>query len=93
MEQEKSPFEEIFKREEKQKEKQKEDEGILGVLDKEEKNIFKESGDASLQIEKTEEATLGEEGRYLNLVKELLKHHYYGEALSIIEEMKGKFAS
>lgn len=84
MEQEKSPFEEIFKKEEKRKEKEKEDEGILGALEKEEKNIFRESGDV------LEEKTLGEEEKYRKLIMDLLEHHYFDEAVSIIEEMKEK---
>jgi len=84
MEQEKSPFEEIFKREEKRKEKKKEDEGILGALEKEEKNIFKESSD---------ENTVGEEEKYHTLIMDLLEHHYFDEVISIIEEMKEKFGS
>jgi len=86
MEQEKSPFEEIFKRERKKEEKEKEDKGILGALEKGETNIFKESGG---KVE--EKAPLGEEERYRNLVLELLEHHYFDEAVSIIKEMKEKF--
>jgi hypothetical protein len=82
MEQEKSPFEEIFKREEKRKEKKKEDEGILGALEKEEKDIFKESSDEK-----------GEEEKYHTLIMDLLEHRYFDEVISIIEEMKEKFGS
>lgn len=88
MEQEKSPFEEIFKRERKKEEKEKEDEGILGTLEKGETNIFKESGD---KVE--EKAPPGEEERYRNLILELLEHHYFDESVSIIKEMKEKFGN
>ncbi|MCK4226480.1 hypothetical protein KAX29_06280 [candidate division WOR-3 bacterium] len=92
MDQEKSPFEEIFKREEKRKGKEEEEEqGILNILDKEEGSIFEESTEELSKIAEVEgEANIGEEERYRNLINELLKHHYYGEAISIIKEMTDK---
>jgi len=93
MDQEKSPFEEIFKREEKRrgKEEKEEEQGILNILDKEEGSIFGESTEELSKIAEVEgEANIGAERRYRNLVNELLKHHYYGEAISIIKEMTDK---
>lgn len=91
MEQEKSPFEEIFKKEEKRKEKEKE-EGILDALDKQEKSFFRESPVESVKLEEPEEEkNIGEEEKYHNLIKELLEQHYFDEAISIIDELKEKF--
>lgn len=92
MDQEKSPFEEIFKREEKRKkEKVEEDKGILEVLDREENNILEEESPEVDIGEKKQNENLVEEERYRNLIEELLEHHYFGEAISIINEMKTKF--
>lgn len=93
MEKEKSPFDEIFKRDTKNKEEKKEEEenGILNI-EREEKTTILEESDEELELE--ENATeLSKEDRYQNLVMDLLKHNYYGEAISVIEEMKEEFAS
>ncbi len=90
MAQEKSPFEEIFKREEERQEsKKKEEESILNALDKEEKNVLGKSEE--VKIEEGVEGAYSEEDRYRNLVDNLLESHYFDEAIKIISEMKAKF--
>jgi len=94
MEQSKSPFEEIFKKEQsrkKEEEKEKEKEkGILDALDNEEKSLFEGSSDSgSLSLE--EEGNVSAEKRYIKLLNELVEKKYYEEAISIIGEMKAEF--
>jgi pentatricopeptide repeat protein len=91
MEQNKSPFEEIFKKEKSQKkEEEKKEKGILDALDDEEKTLFEGSSDAdSLSME--EEGDVSAEKRYIKLLNELVKKKYYEEAISVIREMKAEF--
>jgi pentatricopeptide repeat protein len=95
MEQNKSPFEEIFKKEESRKEEKKE-KGILDALDNEEKSLFEESANTGSEIISVESKDAGEtdipkERRYRELLNELVKKRYFEEAISIIGEMKEEF--
>jgi pentatricopeptide repeat protein len=93
MEQNKSPFEEIFKREKKKKPEEKK-EGILDALDNEEKSLFGESsgGDTvALEVEGEREGSVSVEVRYRNLLNSLVKKRFFEEAMKIIGEMKEEF--
>lgn len=95
MEQNKSPFEEIFKKEESRKEEKKE-KGILDALDNEEKSLFEESANTGSELISVESKDAGEtdipkERRYRELLNELVKKRYFEEAISIIGEMKEEF--
>lgn len=97
MEQNKSPFEEIFKREEKKKKSEEKEEGILDALDKEEKSLFEESaGDETIALEEGEENEEKGEGvsaeiRYQKLLISLVKKRFFEEAIQVIGEMKEEF--
>ena len=93
MEPNKSPFEEIFKREEKKKQEKKE-EGILDALDKEEKSLFEETSDSdTMKLEGEDEKGSGAsaEDRYRNLLNSLVKKRFFEEAFQVLGEMKEEF--
>ena len=95
MEQSKSPFEEIFKKEESRKE-EKEEKGILDALDDEEKSLFEESaspGSELISAESKDEggAHIPKERRYRELLNELVEKRFFEEAISVIGEMKEEF--
>ncbi len=97
MEQNKSPFEEIFKKEENRKE-EKEEKGILDALDNEEKSLFEESASSgseliSAEAESKYEGGVGipRERRYRELLNELVEKKFFEEAISVIGEMKEEF--
>jgi len=95
MEQSKSPFEEIFKKEESRKEKE-EEKGILDALDDEEKSFFEDAAKPgaeliSLEKEDKKGADIPKEKRYRELLNELIAKRYFEEAISIIDEMKEEF--
>jgi pentatricopeptide repeat protein len=93
MEQSKSPFEEIFKREEKKKSEKKE-EGILDALDKEEKSLFEESSDSetmTLEGEEERGKKTSAEVRYRNLLNSLVERRFFEEAIKVLGEMKEEF--
>jgi hypothetical protein len=95
MEQNKSPFEEIFKKEESRKE-EKEEKGILDALDNEEKSLFEESANNDSELLSTEpretvEVDIPKEKRYRELLNDLVEKRYFEEAISIIGEMKEEF--
>jgi hypothetical protein len=91
MEQSKSPFEEIFKREESRKKEGEKEEGILDVLDNEEKSLFEESSDSgplSLEEKDEREGGLSKEEQYIKLLNDLVKKRFFEEAIGVIGEMK-----
>jgi pentatricopeptide repeat protein len=93
MEQSKSPFEEIFKREEKKKSEKKE-EGILDALDKEEKSLFEESSESeaiTLEGEEERENSAPAEVRYRKLLNSLVEKRFFEEAIQVLGEMKKEF--
>lgn len=93
MEQNKSPFEEIFKREEKKK-SEKQEEGILDALDKEEKSLFEESSDSetiTLEGEEGKGRNAPAEVRYRNLLNSLVEKRFFEEAIRVLGEMKEEF--
>ncbi|MEO0293927.1 MAG: hypothetical protein ABIN61_06890 [candidate division WOR-3 bacterium] len=90
MDEKKSPFEEIFKREEAKKKEEKREESILEALDKEEKDFFEEPQEADLIPEPEE--NISKEEKYRRLVNELLEKKFFEEAIEIIEEMKREVA-
>lgn len=95
MEQNKSPFEEIFKREEGRKKKEEKEEGILDALDHEEKSLFEESSDGeplSLEGKDGKEGGLSKEDRYRKLLNNLVEKRYFEEAIGLIGEMKKEFS-
>jgi hemerythrin superfamily protein len=92
MEHNKSPFEEIFKKEQsrKKEEEKEEEKGILDALDNEEKSLFEGSSDSgSLSLE--EKGNVSAEKRYIKLLNELVEKKYYEEAIRVIGEMKAEF--
>ena len=93
MEENKSPFEEIFKKEEsrkKEKEEKENERGILDALDDEEKTLFEgSSGSETLSLE--EGGNVSAEKRYIKLLNELVEKKYYEEAIRVIGEMKAEF--
>jgi hypothetical protein len=94
MEQSKSPFEEIFKREESRKKEEEKEEGILDALDNEEKSLFEESsesGPISLGEKDEREGSISKEEQYLKLLNDLIKKRFFEEAMGIIGEMKEEF--
>jgi hypothetical protein len=91
MEKNKSPFEEIFKKEESRKKEEKKEKGILDALDNEEKSLFDGSSSSESGPLETKEGNVSAEKRYLKLLNELVKKKYYEEAISIIGEMKAEF--
>jgi hypothetical protein len=95
MEQSKSPFEEIFKREESRKKEEEKEKGILDALDDEEKSLFEESsetGPISLEGKDETEGSLSKEEQYLKLLNDLIKKRYFEEAIGVIGEMKKEFS-
>ena len=93
MEKNKSPFEEIFKKEEGRKEEEKEEKGILDALDDEEKSFFEtsspvEGGVLEKMGEKGESAS--KEKNYRKLINDLLDKKYFEEAINLINEMKAE---
>jgi pentatricopeptide repeat protein len=93
MEQSKSPFEEIFKREEKKKSEKKEG-GILDALDKEEKSLFEESSESetmTLEGEEEKGSSAPAEVRYRNLLNSLVEKRFFEEAIRVLGEMKEEF--
>jgi hypothetical protein len=95
MEQSKSPFEEIFKREESRKKEEEKEKGILDALDNEEKSLFEESSEAgpiSLEEKDEKEGSFSKEERYLKLLNDLIRKRYFEEAIGIIGEMKKEFS-
>lgn len=93
MEKNKSPFEEIFKKEEGRKEEEKKEKGILDALDDEEKSIFEtsspEEGGVLEEMGKKGES-VSKEKRYRKLINDLLDKKYFEEAISLISEMKAE---
>lgn len=93
MEQNKSPFEEIFKKEESRKEEEKEEKGILDALDDEEKSFFESPTDPeSGVLEKMEGkgGSVPKEKKYKELINDLLDKKYFEEAINLIGEMKAE---
>jgi hypothetical protein len=93
MEQNKSPFEEIFKKEQSRKSEEEEKEkekGILDALDNEEKSLFEGSSDSEV-LSLEEEGNVSAEKRYIKLLNELVEKKYYEEAIRVIGEMKAEF--
>lgn len=94
MEQNKSPFEEIFKREESKKKKEEKEEGILDALDQEEKSFFDESSDGSalyLEGENEKEGAVSKEMRYRKLLNSLVEKRFFEEAMGLLSEMQKEF--
>ncbi len=95
MEQNKSPFEEIFKREEGRKKKEEKEEGILAALDQEEKSLFEESSDSkpiSLEGEEGKDSSGGsKEDRCRKLLNSLVEKRFFEEAMVLLGEMKEEF--
>ncbi len=93
MEQNKSPFEEIFKKEEsrKKEEKEKKAPGILDALDNEEKSFFEGSTDSEAGSIEKKGGNVSKEKRYIKLLNELVEKKYYEEAIGVIGEMKAEF--
>ena len=95
MEQNKSPFEEIFKKEESRKKEEEEEtkeRGILDALDDEEKSLFEGgASDAETLSLDEEEGSVSAEKRYIKLLNELVAKKYYEEAIRVIGEMKAEF--
>ena len=94
MDQNKSPFEEIFKKEKSRKKEEKKEKGILDALDNEEKSLFGESsssGSVPLEGKGGEGGSASREKRYRELLNELVAKKYFEEAIGIIGEMKAEF--
>ncbi len=94
MEQNKSPFEEIFKKEETRKKEEKKEKGILDALDEEEKSLFERSSDSeSNPLETIEDkgGSASKEKRYKKLLNDLVDKKYFEEAIRLIGEMKTEF--
>lgn len=92
MENNKSPFEEIFKKEESRKKEEKKEKSILDALDEEEKSLFEESADTeTVSLENNENKGSSKEERYKKLLNELVDKRYFEEAMSVIGEMKTEF--
>lgn len=93
MEKNKSPFEEIFKKEEGRKEEEKKEKGILDALDDEEKNFFETSSPGEggvLEKMGEKEGTTAKEKRYRELLNDLVDKRYFEEAINLISEMKAE---
>ncbi len=90
MEQNKSPFEEIFKKEESRTKEEKKEKGILDALDEEEKSLFEKSSDTETNpLEIMEDKGGGsKEERYKKLLNDLVDKRYFEEAIRLIGEMK-----
>lgn len=91
MEQNKSPFEEIFKKEESRKKEEKKEKGILDALDEEEKSLFERSSDSEtnpLEIMEEKEGGVSKEKRYKQLLNDLVDKKYFEEAIRLLGEMK-----
>jgi hypothetical protein len=94
MEHNKSPFEEIFKKEESRKKEEKKEKGILDALDEEEKSLFEKSSDSEtnpLEIMEDKEGDISKEKRYKKLLNDLVDKKYFEEAIRLIGEMKTEF--
>lgn len=94
MDQNKSPFEEIFKKEESRKKEEKKEKGILDALDNEEKSLFEEPSKAEagpLEQNREKEGSSSKEKRYRKLLVELVEKKYFEEAINLISEMKAEF--
>jgi hypothetical protein len=94
MEKNKSPFEEIFKKEEGRKEEEKKEKGILDALDDEEKSFFETSSPVEGgALEKMGEkgGIVSKEKRYRELLNDLVDKKYFEEAINLIGEMKAEF--
>ncbi|MBN1694277.1 hypothetical protein JW879_02605 [candidate division WOR-3 bacterium] len=94
MDQNKSPFEEIFKKEESRKKEEEKEKGILDALDNEEKSLFEEPSKAEIgPLEHNDEKEGGssKEKRYRKLLDELVEKKYFEEAINLIGEMKAEF--
>jgi hypothetical protein len=92
MEKNKSPFEEIFKKEESRKKEEKKEKGILDALDDEEKSVFEGSSNAGADLlGKEKEKSVSKEKRYRKLLNELVEKKFFEEAISLIGEMKSEF--
>jgi hypothetical protein len=92
MDQNKSPFEEIFKKEESRKKEEEKGKGILDALDNEEKSLFEESSSTEPgSLEQKGKGSSSKEERYRKLLNELVANKYYEEAISVIGEMKAEF--
>jgi hypothetical protein len=94
MDQNKSPFEEIFKKEESRKKEEVKEKGILDALDDEEKSLFEEPSKAEigpLEQNYEKEGSSSKEKRYRQLINDLLDKKYFEEAIGIIGEMKAEF--
>ena len=94
MDQNKSPFEEIFKKEESRKEEEKKEKGILDALDDEEKSLFEESSgneSGSLELKDERAGSSSKEKRYRELLNELVEKKYFDEAIGIIGDMKAEW--
>jgi hypothetical protein len=96
MDQNKSPFEEIFKKEESRKKEEVKEKGILDALDNEEKSLFEEPSKAeSDPLEQNYEKGGGssKEKRYRQLLDELVEKKYFEEAINLIGEMKAELGN
>jgi len=94
MDQNKSPFEEIFKKEESRKKEEKKEKGILDALDNEEKSLFEETSKSEtgpLEQNDEKEGSSSKEKRYRELLVELVEKKYFEEAIGLISEMKAEF--
>jgi hypothetical protein len=95
MEKNKSPFEEIFKKEEgrEEEEKKEKEKGILDALDDQEKSFFEASSPVEGgMLEKAGEKgeNISKEKRYRKLINDLLDKKYFEEAINLINEMKAE---
>ena len=94
MDQNKSPFEEIFKKEESRKKEEEKEKGILDALDDEEKSLFEEPSKTEagpLEQNYEKEGSSSKEKRYRELLVELVEKKYFEEAIGLISEMKAEF--
>jgi hypothetical protein len=96
MDQNKSPFEEIFKKEESRKKDEEKEKGILDALDNEEKSLFEEPSKAeagSLEQNYEKEGSSSKEKRYRELLVELVDKKYFEEAIGLLSEMKAELGN
>ncbi len=94
MDRNKSPFEEIFKKEESRKKEEEKEKGILDALDNEEKSLFEEPSKADagpLEQNYEKDGSSSKEKRYRELLVELVEKKYFEEAIGLISEMKAEF--
>ena len=93
MDQNKSPFEEIFKKEKSRKKDEEKEKGILDALDNEEKSLFEEPSKAEaglLEQNYEKEGSSSKEKRYKELLNDLVDKKYFEEAINLIGEMKAE---